>query len=123
MKSLRTESQSKYGGIEFIDYYFNDVHIATARKYSDYFCTVDRHGRPSNIRNRTKKCRSFTWDRNGLIKVLGHSDFTIGSRYSRSFNSVSPDFMDDYPDTTWGYAGKIPSKKTVFEIIQSKIKP
>jgi len=102
-----------------ISYYIDDILIAQARKYSDWFCTI-KNGTPSRIRDKVKKCKSFTWSKEGLIKVIGHSNFTIGSRYTRSFTHVTPDFIDDYPDTKWGYSGSIPSKKSIIELINSK---
>jgi len=110
MKNLRTVTDKK-GGIELIDYYYDDVLIAKARKYSNWFCTVDREGRPSRTRNRMKKCREFTWVRSGLIQLIGHNNFSIGSTYKRG------DFMNSYPDTTWGDTGKIPLKKDIIQLI------
>ena len=118
MKITTTTTKSK--GIETISYYIDNVLIAEAKKYSDWFCTI-KNGVPSNIRDKVKKCRSFTWEKEGLIKVIGHSNFTVGSRSTRSFSHVNPDFMDNYPDTTWGFSGSIPSKKSIIELIQSKI--
>lgn len=109
-----TTTTTKANGKETISYYIDNILIAEGKKYSDWFCTITK-GRPSNIRDKVKKCRSFTWNKEGLVKVIGHSNFTVGSR------RITPDFMNNYPDTTWGFSGSIPSKKSIIELIQSKI--
>lgn len=108
-------------GGQTINYYCNKVLVAVAECYSDWFCTIKK-GTPSNIRDKVKKCKKFDWEREGLIKVIGHSDFTVGCRYTRSFNHINPDFMNTYPDTTWGDRGHIPSMQAIKEAIEAKCK-
>jgi hypothetical protein len=117
---LTTETVDKAGGITMVFYSVDGVLIATAKKFSDWFCTI-KNGAPSNIRDRVLKCREFTWNKEGLIKIIGHSNFTVGSRITRSFNHITPDFMNEHPDYTWGFTGTIPSKKSILELINNQL--
>lgn len=117
MEKIKKVVLEEKRGIKRIAYFIGEHRIAIAKQYSDFFCTVSKGDTPSNIRTKVKKCREFIWDREGLISVIGHSNFTVGSAFSRSFNHVTPDFMDSYPDTTWGDAGHIPSTVSIQDLL------
>lgn len=118
MEKIKKVVLEEKRGMKRIAYFIGEHRIAIAKQYSDWFCTVSKNGTPSNIRTKMKKCRDFNWDREGLISVIGHSNFTVGSAFSRSFNHVTPDFINSYPDTTWGDAGHIPSTASIKEVIE-----
>lgn len=114
---LKTEKVDRSGGVTLIFYTIDGIIIATAKRFSDWFCTI-KNGAPSKTRDRVRKCREFTWHKEGLKTLIGHSNFTVGSR---TINHVTPDFMNDFPDFTWGYTGTIPPKKTILELINKQL--
>lgn len=99
MKITKTTERVKGRG-EVTTFFVDEIKVATCRKFQEWFCTV-RNGAPSNIRDRTKTAKETSWNREGLSSVLKTNDFKIG------YSSKPGDFNDDYPDTTWGYAGSL----------------
>jgi hypothetical protein len=102
-----TKETIKVGKVPgFMDeiYYVNGVKVCSNHPHMESFCSIGKGGAPSNIRDKSKRAVDVRWDRAGLIKLLGTSDFKIGSL--SSLGGRAGDFNDDYPDTTWGYPGR-----------------
>lgn len=111
------KKQEIIGSRTKISFYVNGIHIATAERYSDWFCSI-KNGVRSNLRNQIKKCSKFTWSKIGLVQLLGHDSFTIGSSYIGNYS-----FMESFPDTTWGGGtGRIPNNKEILTAIEHQIK-
>lgn len=124
MKITKTTESIKGRG-EVTTFFVDGVAVATHRKFKEWFCTIKK-GAPSNIRDRVKNARETSWIREGLEKVLGTTDFRVGYP-TRSFTRVTEtyDFYNDYPNTTWGYAGSaltVAKIKKLIEEFQSKQK-
>lgn len=101
---ITQEKQEVHGGY-IKTYLCNGVKIATHERVKEWFCTVDRAGRPSNIRDRMKICNRFSWNYQGLKEVLGE-------KYA--------DFEEpkvEGPDLRWGFTGEFLSLKQVKEIL------
>ena len=92
-----------------INFYCNNIFIGQYKKYSNYFCTI-KNGSPSNIRNQVKICYDLSWNIENLRKITENQNLKSNKR------SANGPFIDDYPDTTWGYVGpKCPTNKEILE--------
>lgn len=110
MKITRTTERIK-GGKDLTTFFVDGTAVATCLKYREYFCTI-KNGAPSNIRDRTKNAYDIKWIRQGLEKVLGTNEFSVG------YKTRPGDFNDDYPDTTWGYPGSVLTNTKVKNAIE-----
>ena len=101
----QTDILDKYNNIIGKNYLLNDIRICQVKKYNEYFCSI-KNGRPSNIRDTTKLAKSTTWSYSGLKQI-------ILKPYNR--NTLN----DIYPNTTYGYSGRMISFKEFKDIIIS----
>lgn len=108
-------------------FFVDTILVAVCYQYKEFYCTVDRQGRPSNIRDRVKNAKETRWDLEGLKQLLGdavslaysaskHSSFRLKKTTSPTLPLI---FKDDYPDLTWGYVGSILSPKKIKEAFEA----
>lgn len=94
-----------HGNLTKTVFYVNDMIICEAYKSREAFCTVDKHGRPSNIRNKYKNAYHTSWDINNIETLFNH-------------RPTKEDFKNSYPDLTWGDPGSMITLKRVKELLE-----
>lgn len=110
-KKVRTSLGSKFKpNASFKDEFFVemdgvDIKVAEYVKSRDLYCTIEKGGAPSNIRNKPGVTNTVRWDRAGLAKVFGNSHVDL---------SV---FKGGGPNLTWGDKGPVLNLKGVKESI------
>jgi hypothetical protein len=73
-------------------YKVNELECCRVRKYSEYFCHIEKRGNPSNIRDTIKIAKETIWDRSNIEQITG-----------KLFDKDL--FRNSYPDTNWGSTG------------------
>lgn len=92
------------GRREVCFYTINGIEICTTAKYKEMFCRLDKHGRPSNLREVSKWAYSTIYNAGNIYKIFG--------------NLVKWDYRNEYPDLTYGYTGHRASKTEILNAIQ-----
>lgn len=113
-----TKTVERIHGKEVTKFFVDGIHVATCKKYQEWFCTIGKGGNPSTIRNKMKTAKETVWHSVGLIQLLGDNvrqQIGSGSFYDKKVTF----FMDIHPDTTWGYSGSILSANTIKEKINA----
>lgn len=105
-----TKTSEKRIGKETTKFFVDGVHVATTKKYQEWFCTV-RNGQRSNIRDRMKTAKETSWERAGLIQVLGEA---VTSQIE-TYNKKNVIFKDSHPDFSWGDSGSLLTAKQIKE--------
>lgn len=96
----------KHNEVNGAIYKVNGIECCKVRKYMEYFCSIDKYGRPSNIRNKVKTAKQTSWDRANIRKIIGKwPDREI--------------LRDSYPDTNYGYPGSMISFKQFKDLFES----
>lgn len=105
-----TKTSEKRIGRETTKYFVDGVHVATTKKYQEWFCTV-RNGQRSNIRDRMKTAKETSWERAGLIQLLGEGV----KAQIETYNNKNVIFKDSHPDLHWGDSGSLLTAKKIKE--------
>lgn len=104
IKVKLTSETSADGDTKF--YYINGQAICETTKGSDYYCKVDRHGRPSLTREVRKNTYQTDWNWLMLRNIFGQQGW-----YGEPFKSIYPDLRD-------GFQGRCLTKKEVKAALQ-----
>jgi hypothetical protein len=104
-------------GRKVTKFFANGILVATNKTYMEYFCTIDKQGRRSNIRDKWKLAKESEWVDNGLIQLLGEgvrAEIDLGKPRGEG----KPIFESEYPDLMWGYSGRLLTGKKIKECIE-----
>ncbi len=97
-----SKPERKYSSV-YTNFYVNGIKVASLEKRRECFHTV-RNGTPSRLRDNYKWAYSFSWDKDGLKRIIGNTD---------ALNS----FENFYPNLRYGFAGQCITSKYVAEKI------
>jgi hypothetical protein len=95
----------EHGNLTKTVFYVNDMIICETFKRREAFCTIDKHGAPSNIRNKYKNAYNTNWYVNNIETLFKH-------------RPTKEDFKNSYPDLTWGNPGSMITIKGVKELLE-----
>lgn len=110
-----TKTKERINRKDITKFFVDGILIAICYQYKEFYCTVDKQGRPSNIRDRVKTAKETHWIKEGLKQLLG--DDVYGSHSTTTRKKLI--FNDDYPDLTWGYPGSLLTPKKIKQAIES----
>lgn len=109
-----TKTVEKKFGKQFTKFFVDGVLVAECRQYKEFYCTVDKSGRPSRVRDKVKTAKETRWESEGLVKLLGEDVKKEILFTNRTLGDGL--FRDDYPHLTWGYTGSVLSPKKIKDL-------
>ena len=105
---LTVSKEVKFGK-EYTHYSLFGQVVCTTVKYQELFCSV-RNGVRSRLRDTSKKAYETQWDWATLRKLFPEISYT----------SNKSEFIDSYPDLSWGSQGCCLSKKEIIRILNEQ---